>query len=391
MPYIRQLPSGKWQATVRLPTGERVSDTFRLKSQASAWAESLEQDIVRQDWIDPRGGKATVVEVWERWGEGRRLEKASRDRDASHYRTYVGPRWGKVPVGSILKPDIDVWVTELLNRGVGAASIQAALGVLRAVLQLAVDARLTRFNVAMMVKGPTRDAHLDRVLDDDEAVALLDNADARFPSRPDARLFEEVLLYGGLRYGEAAGLPVEHINRRRRVVHVRQVMLKDGTIKSYPKSAAGTRDVPIDDELWPMVEAQMEAAGSGLLFHAARGGPLLYDHWRDRVWLKCLTTEREMTTAEIEAWRAERFAAGARRAWRPRWVVDVPIVRDPQPTPHDLRHTYGTRLAEAGMPAHEIMALMGHENLESVQRYLHARDGRFDRARAAMLMSRMKR
>jgi integrase len=56
---------------------------------------------------------------------------------------------------------------------------------------------------------------------------------------------------------------------------------------------------------------------------------------------------------------------------------------DPQPTPHDMRHTYGTRLGEGGVPVHEIMALMGHETLESVQRYLHAGDDRLDRAREA--------
>src|SRR5574340_1100919 len=38
---------------------------------------------------------------------------------------------------------------------------------------------------------------------------------------------------------------------------------------------------------------------------------------------------------------------------------------DPQPTPHDLRHSFGSWLAEAGVPPHEIQALMGHSTLRA--------------------------
>ncbi|NIL59716.1 phage integrase family protein [Salinispora arenicola] len=61
---------------------------------------------------------------------------------------------------------------------------------------------------------------------------------------------------------------------------------------------------------------------------------------------------------------------------------------DPQPTPHDLRHSFGTRLADEGVPLHDIMALMGHEDVRSAQRYLHSREERFDRARQALRRAR---
>src|SRR5690606_13832304 len=95
----------------------------------------------------------------------------------------------------------------------------------------------------------------------------------------------------------------------------------------------------------------MSVSPGGLLVTAPRGGVLLYPTWRSRVWEPAV--------------RAAGLAA-------------------PEPTAHDLRHTYGTRLARAGVPAHEIMALMGHSSLRSVQRYLHAGPGRFDQARSAM-------
>jgi len=38
---------------------------------------------------------------------------------------------------------------------------------------------------------------------------------------------------------------------------------------------------------------------------------------------------------------------------------------------HSLRHTFGSRLGEAGADAFTIMRLMGHSNVTVSQRYVH--------------------
>ena len=105
MAYIHQKPSGLWEAVVRTPAG-RVPFTHELKSAVTKWAADLEADIRRGEYIDPRLARSTLGETWRRFEPSRRLEKASRARDASHWRVWVEPRWGHVPVGSILKPDV---------------------------------------------------------------------------------------------------------------------------------------------------------------------------------------------------------------------------------------------------------------------------------------------
>jgi integrase len=369
----------------------RRRKTFALKGQAEHWAGKQELQVHDGDWIDPKGGETTVGELWDRYGTTRRQGNASRKRDESHWRRHVAPRWAGKRIGPILKPDITGWVVDMERAGTGAASIEAALGVLRSMLEIAVDARLIRSNPTSGVRGPRRDAHLDRVLDDFEDELLLNNLDARFPDRPDARLFVEVLLYCGLRYEEAAALDRDHVDMRQRGIHVGPVMEKSGLIRPFPKSAAGVRFVPVDDDLWPRIrEHVMTVAPGGMVFTAPGGGALLYDNWRYRVWSRGLLAARLMSDAEIEEWKAQRRAEG-KRPWRATWLAETPLLADPQPTPHDLRHTYGTRLGEDGMPPHEIMSLMGHADLKSVQRYLHAREGRFDRARRAMHRTRGRR
>ena len=41
---------------------------------------------------------------------------------------------------------------------------------------------------------------------------------------------------------------------------------------------------------------------------------------------------------------------------------------------HDLRHTFGTRLADAGVDVVKIKELMGHSSIVTTMRYIHATD-----------------
>ncbi|MEU4781078.1 tyrosine-type recombinase/integrase [Micromonospora sp. NPDC023633] len=404
MAWIRQLPSGLWAATVRLPKGsdpDRVTETHKLKGAVTKWAADLEADIRKGDWIDPRAGKKTVGECWEQWGTtSRRLEQASRRRDESHWRVHVAPRWAKVPVGSILKPDVTAWVVEMesthqascrrrdtctgCKAAVGAATIEGAVGVLRAVLDLAVDAKLLRDNPARGVKRPKRNAHVDRVLDPAEEQQLVNALDRLFPGRPDAGLFVELVADTGMRWEEAAAIPPQMVDTRKNRISIAWVMERDGTARPYAKSAAGNRAVTYGDHLAARMKAAKIAAREvvgvfpkddpgRLIFTSEKGDALRYSNWHRRVWTPALRGLPERPKVKGHAYRPARPGAG---------------LADPQPTPHDLRHTFGTRLADEGVPLHDIMALMGHEDIRSAQRYLHSREERFDRARQAMARAR---
>jgi integrase len=64
---------------------------------------------------------------------------------------------------------------------------------------------------------------------------------------------------------------------------------------------------------------------------------------------------------------------------------DAAALADPQPTPHDLRHSFGSWLAASNVSPTDIMALLGHSSLRATERYLHAGDGRFERAVKALI------
>lgn len=371
MAWIRQQPSGRWAATVRTP--DRITKTFRLKQQADEWAKAQESDVDRGDWLDPRHAKTTLTEVWEKYGSSRKLEKASRRRDASHWRVWVQPRWGDAPIGSVLKPDIQTWVNKLEEDKVGGWTIIAALNVTKAVFELAVDAGLIRANPARRVKPPVPPQHEDRVLDADEELVLLKRLDELFPDRRDAGLFVEGLLETGARWEELAAVKREAVDLRRGLIHIGPVMERDGTIREYPKGArsrdsAGFRPVPIGEEYARRLKPFVEDTEKGeLVYTASMGGPMLYPTWLRRVWNAAL--------------RVPILEDGKRIGWEP-------LVAEPLPTPHDCRHGYGSKLADAGLELHDRMALMGHSDVRSSQRYTHSGEKRFDKAREALRRAR---
>jgi hypothetical protein len=68
--YIRKLPSGKWQATVRGPDGRRHTFTGGLKTTVRKWA--TEQEAQRPgEFRDPRLGETRVGEWYARVSRAR--------------------------------------------------------------------------------------------------------------------------------------------------------------------------------------------------------------------------------------------------------------------------------------------------------------------------------
>lgn len=366
MATFRRLPSGKWQAAVWHPSRHRYYRTDPLKKVVQEWAADLELQIRRGVFVDPDAGKLMLREWWTEWSGERTVERATSSKNETHWRVHVAPAFGSWPLASIQPWDVQRWVARMVKAKVGPEALATALRLLRQLLEAAVLAKKISTNPADGVKAPTPPKHVDRILDIDEARALLEAITmpdrsaqvargTKYPRIPDTtnRLFVKLMLDAGLRWQEAAGQHVFRVDRKRRRLRVQEVVERGSrVIKPKPKSEASGRWVPLTDELVDELESYLEDhPGDGLLFPAADGGPLDYSNWLKRVWKPAIAT------------------AG---------------LIDPQPTPHDCRHSYGSWLAEQSVPPHEIMVLMGHSSLRAVERYIHASEVRMERARQAL-------
>jgi integrase len=420
MAYIRRLGSGLWAATVRVPPSPerpsgRITESFRLESQAKDWADDVRSDVRAGDWLDPLRAKVPVDELWPRVREARGyLELASRRRDDSLWKNHVGPYWGRHEIGTLLRPAVQTWVNTMRaahkgdgcpGRGcrgckVGPHTIHASVSLLSGIAAVAVDEGRLRKNPVYDLKLPPLPKHVDRVLSGEEEQLLLTRLDDEFPGRPDARLLVELMLDSGVRWEEAAALTPDVWDRTAGRFRVAAVLEADGTIRPYPKTAAGYRWCAVSSSLWARLRPLVLATAPGEVMFRAPGvaheegcarkkatppcagckvPALHHGNWLKRVWKRALTEPHELPPARRPPGRPGPM---------PRRVRRLPYLEDPQPTPHDCRHTFGTRLADAGIPVHEIAALLGHGDRRSTERYIHAGDGRFDRAQAALERAR---
>ena len=338
MAGYRRLQSGLWQATVRMPDGRRRTRTDPLKGTVRTWAEDLEADIRRGEWADPQDGRITLAEWWVKWSATRVIERATEDKDGSHWRNHVEPRWGRVKLAAITSWDVEAWLADMAKAKVGATTRAQSFRLLRHMLTDAATHRLIKVDPTSNVKAPAIPQHVDRFL----TVEEYDRLEAAMPSDRD-RAMVRLMAWAGLRWGEVAGLHWHRVDLATGRLLVVEVQRRDTSIKPVPKSRAGQRIVNIGADL---VAILRPLAGEGLVFPGVD-----YTNWRRRVFVP---------------------------------ARDAAELADPQPTPHDLRHTYGSWLAANGVPAVEIMALMGHGSLRSTERYMHATSDRFGRADLAL-------
>lgn len=367
MAHVRRLKSGRWQATVRHPSGQRFSKSDPLKRVVQQWADDQEAAMRRGEFIDPNAGKLTLGDRWAKWNKTRRIERATMDKNVSWWRNHIEPRFGSWPLSSIQSWDVEEWVAGMTGK-VGAETVASALRLLTQMLSAATKHRLLGSNPAALVSAPTPPKHVDRFLARDEADRLLEQFEG-----PD-RVFVEMMLYCGLRFQEAAGLRRFRVDLLRKRIQIARVQPRRGDEKK-PKTDAGTRQVPLTDELVVKLSQLIPSPDDELVFTTPSGTRIRYDNWIRRVWKPALEGAPAVEAKPAVRGRAAVPAVPARPGAK---------LADPQPTPHDLRHTYGSWLGEAGVPPAQIAALMGHAGLRSVERYIHATEARFDQARAAL-------
>jgi integrase len=330
---------------------ERVRST---RSSDSGPAEAFLADFIRTRQRAQRGGprdpgEVPIAEVLDLYGVEHAPTKADPARIGYAIAALL-PYWGERFVGDVTKETCRGYARA---RGKSAGTIRRELGTLQAAIGYSFDeGRLTR---KVAVALPQKPEGKDRWLTRHEAAKLLNAARG---GRADVRLYLPLFIVLGLYTGA----------RKEAILSLRwpQVDFEHGRINFARGEQTNKKraHIPIPERLVTFLRLAYRRRHSDIGFVVHDKGRQIKDiggAWNGK---QALESERQ-------------YAQGAfgRACFRAK-LANV--------SPHTLRHTCGTWLAQAGVDLHKIGGWLGHSDTRTTMLYAHHHPDYQDEARDAL-------
>lgn len=240
-----------WIVRYREPGGRagRVRQhSFPTKRHASAFAAQIEADKAAGTYLDPARGQISFADYAAEYLASRILRPTTYDQYVRNLRNHTLPRFGHLPLTGITRAQIQNWITQLTDTGLGPRTIANIYGVFAGILRNAVlDERLPR-SPCTAIHLPEPPPTTVRLLTPDQVRTLAAAMRPRYA-------LTVLLAYGtGTRQGETFAATSSCINLDTRTLTVDQQNTLINTnphgysarpVISPPKTKASYRTVPL--------------------------------------------------------------------------------------------------------------------------------------------------
>src|ERR1035437_2807049 len=350
---VRKRSSGRWQATYWHDGRLHTAGTFAAKADALAYLSTMEADLRRGAWIDPRAGQITLKTYADEWLE-RRPDLAVRTRELYRHLLdrHILPALGNATLAGLAPSKIRGWHAGIAQSHPSTAA--KAYRLLSTIMRTAVvDGLILTSPCKVDGAGTERAA--------ERPMATIAEVDALTTAMPDhLRLIVLLATWCQLRRGEILGLRRQDIDLMHATIQIEQsrtFTMGGQSLTKEPKTAAGRRSLAVPKHLMVTMAEHLDhftdASPDALVFTCRSGIPLTRNSLR-------------------AAWERSRATIG-----RP----DLHL--------HDLRHTGLTLAAATGATTAELMHRAGHSSASTALRYQHATKDR-DRVLADALGALVK-
>lgn len=296
--------------------------------------QELENKVAEFKTLKNRGvildnGNITIGKWAEIWltSTKSQTEYKTKQMYESTIKNHITPIIGGVKLTDIKKHHLQACIDTVVNNGhIRTAEIVRL--TLTQLIQSAIDENYIYVDYSRNLTIPKKEKTTKRALTDAEEKAI-DTASLTIKQRA----LITTLLCTGIRRGELLALNRSDVDLKNKVLHITKAVYFEGNrpyIKA-PKSDAGVRDVPIPDKLKTVLyEYMKQSIGSSVLFPMP-------------------TNNDYMTvTAFRRIWEYIKTAC--------KFPDDV--------TPHILRHTYATKLYDAGVDVKKAQYFLGHSSIK---------------------------
>lgn len=376
----------KDRIVLRTGEGQRPNGTYeyrwtdrhgkRQRIYAKTLAELREkEELVKKDESDGiknEGRYVTVNEMFDLWKQIKRGLKDNTFQNYQYmYNTFVRPQFGRHRISTLKKTDVKRFYNNLVDeRGLQASTIDGVHTVLHQVLQMAVDDSYIRNNPSDNVLKELKQSHVFKTEprhaltkpQQELLLKFLKNSKVYCHWYP---VFA-VMIGTGLRVGEATGLRWCDIDLEEGIIDVNHTLVyychrekasKNGCYFNVntPKTKAGIRQVPM---LGFVKEAFQEERS-----------------YQEENGIRCnVTIDGYTDFIFINRYGAAQHQGTLNKAIRRiiRDCNDEVLLKggeDPVLLPHfschTLRHTFTTRMCEAGVNVKVIQDTLGHADIST--------------------------
>lgn len=256
---------------------------------------------------------------------------------------HVAVGLGDVPYEKLDSDTVQAWVNGMAEEGYAPSTIRKALNLLKAAYADALNRHVIPYNPIVGVKSPKLKKKEPNALDAKQRARLLAYLDIA-DSTP-VNLAIKIALNTGMREQEICGLRWRDVDLKTGVLHVRNVIGRDGgkTYEKEPKTGGSRRDIPVSPEIdtalrerrAQMMEECMDAGIAMTPDHHVVGsidGRYMNPHTLWREW-KAIAKSLGLIGTEGK----------------------VPVF-------HDLRHTFATAAIASGADVKSVSSILGHAN-----------------------------
>lgn len=342
--------SWKLVATDRVPRGKR--DCVSLREKEAEIRKDLE------DGIDAVGKKMTLCQLYAKQNAQRgNVKKGTQTGRKQLMELLKQDKLGARSIDTIKPSDAKEWAVRMKENGYAYQTINNYKRSLKASFYTAIEDDCVR-------KNPFNFA-LNTVIEDDRKprVALTEEQEEKLLSFVESdksyRKYYDVivlLLKTGLRISELCGLTVSDLDFENRLINVDHQLLRNKEVGYYietPKTKSGVRQVPMSEETCQTLQK--------VVAERKNVQPIVIDGYKDFVFLNqkgypmtgaCYTSTFGNLVKKYNKSHEDAL---------------------PNITPHILRHTFCTRLANKNMNPKSLQYIMGHSNINiTLNLYAHA-------------------
>jgi integrase len=355
-----------WIADYFDQNGKRHIKTFTRQRDARDWLDQTTGEV-KQGIHTPERASITVAEAAELWIENAELnerEISTLRQYRNHADLHVTPRIGGVKLARLTSPMVVSFRDDLL-RNCSRPMARKVLASLKSILKNAQSAGLVAQNVATPVKVDANKREKPKlkvgrdIPSKREMQAILATATGRW------RPFFITATFTGMRASELRGLPWDHVDFERKVIHVCQRANLWGKI-GPPKSEAGDREIPMSPMVVNALREWRLACPRLKLADGAEEG---------RLWLVFPNGNGNVEShANIEnrGFYALQLAAAITKLHPEEKNEDGNPTMKPKYGLHALRHFFASWAIEQEFSPKRLQALLGHSSIMmTYDRYGH--------------------